>query len=176
EVSRVTVVTNGIRIGRERAFAQMLKDNDVYVILQLDGFSPESHRKVRGRDLTAEKEAALDMLRALDIPTQLSFVPGGGVNEHEIGQAVKLMLKEDFILSLIFQPVALTGQGGAAFEQDPMDRITITSVINAVAKQTDVLLRSDFFPLPCSHPHCVSLTYLLKLDDGSYVPFPRFAE
>ena len=31
--------------------------------------------------------------------------------------AVELMLKEDFILSLVFQPVALTGQGGAAFEQ-----------------------------------------------------------
>ena len=48
---------------------KMIKDNDVYVILQLDGFSPESHRKVRGRDLTADKQAALDMLRALDIYT-----------------------------------------------------------------------------------------------------------
>jgi tetraether lipid synthase len=176
EVSRVTMVTNGLRIGKDRAFAEALKKRDVYVILQLDGFSPESHTKVRGRDLTDEKRAALDMLRELDIPTQLSFVPARNVNEHEIGQAVKLLLEEDFILSLIFQPVALTGQGGAAFDQDPMNRMTITSVINAAAQQTDVLLRSDFFPLPCSHPHCVSLTYLLKLDDGRYVPFPRFAE
>jgi uncharacterized radical SAM superfamily Fe-S cluster-containing enzyme len=176
EVARVTIVTNGLRIGTDRAFAEELKRRSVYVILQLDGFSPESHIKVRGRDLTVEKAAALDMLRELDIATQLSFVPARGVNEHEIGKAVELLLKEDFILSLIFQPVALTGQGGAAFGQDPMDRLTITSVINAAAKQTDVLLRSDFFPLPCSHPHCVSLTYLLKLDDGTFVPFPRFAE
>jgi uncharacterized radical SAM superfamily Fe-S cluster-containing enzyme len=176
EVSRVTIVTNGLRIGRERAFAEMLKAKDVYVILQLDGFSPESHVKVRGRDLSDEKRAALDMLRALDIPTQLSFVPARRVNEHEIGRAVELLLSEPFILSLVFQPVALTGQGGAAFDQDPLDRITISSVIKAAAAQTDVLYGSDFFPLPCSHPHCVSLTYLLKLDDGRYVPFPRFAE
>ncbi|MSP63381.1 MAG: radical SAM protein, partial [Myxococcales bacterium] len=176
EVSRVTLVTNGLRIGSDRAFAAELKKRDVYVILQLDGFSAASHIKVRGRDLSNEKKAALDALRELDIATQLSFVPARGVNEHEIGQAVELMLQEDFILSIIFQPVALTGQGGAAFEQDPMDRITITSVIDAAAKQTDVLLKSDFFPLPCSHPHCVSLTYLLKLDDGRYMPFPRFAE
>jgi uncharacterized radical SAM superfamily Fe-S cluster-containing enzyme len=176
EISRVTIVTNGIRIGKDRAFAEMLKAKDVYVILQLDGFSAESHEKVRGRDLTAEKTAALDALRELDISTQLSFVPARRVNEHEIGQAIKLMLEEKFILSVIFQPVALTGQGGAAFDQDPMDRITISSVIKAAAAQTDTLLQSDFFPLPCSHPHCVSLTYLLKLDDGKYVPFPRFAE
>jgi 7,8-dihydro-6-hydroxymethylpterin dimethyltransferase len=176
EISRVTLVTNGLRIGRDRAFAEKLKELDVYVILQLDGFSAEAHKKVRGRDLTKEKAAALDMLRALNIPTQLTFVPARGVNEHEIGQAVRLMLEEDFILSIVFQPVALTGQGGAAFAQDPMDRITITSVINAIAKQCPELVRSDFFPLPCSHPHCVSLTYLLKLDDGTYVPFPRFAE
>ncbi len=176
EVARVTLVTNGLRIGKDRAFAEELKKRDVYVILQLDGFSPESHTKVRGRDLTGEKQAAIDMLRALSIPTQLSFVPARGVNEHEIGKAVELMLKEDFIISLIFQPVALTGQGGAAFNQDPMDRMTITSVINAAVKQTNLLAHSDFFPLPCSHPHCVTLTYLLKLDDGTYVPFPRFAE
>lgn len=176
EIARVTMVTNGLRIGRDRAFAEKLKELDVYVVLQLDGFSPESHKRIRGRDLSEEKQAAIDMLRELNIPTQLSFVPARGINEHEIGQAVKLMLEEDFILSLIFQPVALTGQGGAAFGQDPMDRITITSVIRAIEAQCPELVRSDFFPLPCSHPHCVSLTYLLKLEDGTYVPFSRFTD
>lgn len=176
EISRVTLVTNGLRIGRDRAFAEALKAMDVYVILQLDGFSAEAHKKVRGRDLTKEKQAALDMLRELNIPTQITFVAARKVNEHEIGQAVRLLLSEDFILSLNFQPVALTGQGGAAFHQDPLDRITITSVIKAIEAQCPELVRSDFFPLPCSHPHCVSLTYLLKLDDGTYVPFSRFTE
>src|SRR4029077_3842092 len=89
EVNRVTLVTNGLRIGKDRAFAEALKKRDVYVILQLDGFSPESHTKVRGRDLTDEKKAAIDMLRELDIPTHLSFVPARGVYEHEIGKAVE---------------------------------------------------------------------------------------
>jgi len=35
-----------------------------------------------------------------------------------------------------------------------------------------VLQRSDFSPLPCSHPSCFALTYLLKTDTGSMVSLP----
>ena len=54
------------------------------------------------------------MLKELDIPTQLIFVATRGVNEHQIGQAVELLLSEDHILSLNFQPAAFTGHGGGA--------------------------------------------------------------
>src|SRR5688572_6549301 len=109
EIGRVIVITNGLRLGRDRAFAEALKASGAYVALQLDGFDAESHRVVRGRDLTEEKQAAIDTLRELDITTQLIFVAVRGVNEHQIGQAVKLFLSEDFIISLNFQPVAYTG-------------------------------------------------------------------
>jgi uncharacterized radical SAM superfamily Fe-S cluster-containing enzyme len=57
-----------------------------------------------------------------------------------------------------------------------MDVITIPDVVYAAEQQTDGLLkRSDFLPLPCSHPGCFGLTYLLKTDDG-FVPFPRFLD
>ena len=50
-------------------------------------------------------------------------------------------------------------------------------MISALAEQTEGLLRKhDFIPLPCPNPECVSLTYLLCLDDGTYTPFPRFAD
>src|SRR5437763_3861118 len=50
-------------------------------------------------------------------------------------------------------------------------------VIRAIVEQTGGKLRvSDFSPLPCSHPQCVSLTYLLKLDDGTSLPFARFVD
>jgi uncharacterized radical SAM superfamily Fe-S cluster-containing enzyme len=176
EIGRVLLITNGLRLGKDRAFAQAIKDSGAYVALQLDGFDAETHTIVRGRDLTAEKEAALTALRELDIPTQLIFVAVKGVNDHQIGQCVELLMKEDHILSINFQPVAHTGLGGGVFEHDPMDRITIPGVIERIAEQTDVLEVSDFYPLPCSHPQCVSLTYLLKLDDGSFVPFPRFVD
>lgn len=177
EIGRVVVITNGLRLGRDRAFAQKLKDAGVYVALQLDGFDAETHQIIRGRDLTEDKDLALQALSALQIPTQLIFVAVRGVNEHQIGQAVELLFSADHFLSLNFQPVAYTGSGGGRFAHDPHDRLTIPGVIARVEEQTDgFLCKSDFSPLPCSHPQCVSLTYILRLNDGSWVPFPRFVD
>jgi uncharacterized radical SAM superfamily Fe-S cluster-containing enzyme len=177
EIGRVVVITNGLRLGKDRAFAEQIKRSGAYVGLQLDGFTADTHEKIRGRDLVQEKEAALAVLRELKIPTQIIFVATRGVNEHQIGQVTELFLAEDHILSLNFQPAAYTGFGGGRFAHDPMDRLTIPGVIRRVAEQTGGKLRvSDFSPLPCSHPQCVSLSYVLRLNDGSYVPFARFVD
>jgi hypothetical protein len=177
EIGRVVVITNGLRIGRDRAFAERVKESGAYVALQLDGFSARTHEVIRGRDLCADKAAALAVLKELRIPTQLIFVATRHVNEHELGLAVELLLSEDHILSLNLQPAAYTGSGGGTFDHDPMDRLTIPGLIQRIEEQTSGLLKvSDFTPLPCSHPQCVSLTYLLRLDDGSHIPFARFAD
>lgn len=177
EIGRVVVITNGLRLGRDRQFAQGLKDAGAYVALQFDGFTADTHEKIRGRDLVEDKAAALAMLEELQIPTQLIFVAARGANEHQIGRMVELFLSKEHFLSLNFQPVAFTGLGGGKYPHDPMDRLTIPGVIKAVEEQTAGRLKmSDFSPLPCSHPQCVSLTYLLKLNDGSYLPFGRFVD
>jgi 7,8-dihydro-6-hydroxymethylpterin dimethyltransferase len=177
EIGRVVLITNGLRLGKDRKFAEELKKRGAYVALQFDGFTADTHEKIRGRDLCKEKEAALKMLKELDIPTQLIFVAARGVNEHQIGQVVELFLSEDHFLSLSFQPAAFTGLGGGSFSHDPMDRLTIPGVIQAIEEQTKGLLKqSDFSPLPCSHPQCVSLTYLLRLNDGTHMPFGRFVD
>ncbi|QRN92955.1 radical SAM protein [Archangium violaceum] len=177
EIGRVVVITNGLRLGRDRAFAERLKETGAYVGLQFDGFTADTHEKIRGRDLCKEKAAALAMIKELKLPTQLIFVATRGANEHQIGQMVELFLSEDHFLSLNFQPAAFTGFGGGRFPHDPMDRLTIPGVIKAIEEQTQGKLKmSDFSPLPCSHPQCVSLTYLLRMDDGSYMPFGRFVD
>jgi uncharacterized radical SAM superfamily Fe-S cluster-containing enzyme len=177
QIGRVVLLTNGLRLAQDRAFAEALKERRVYVSLQLDGFSAESHVRLRGRDLREQKQAALAVLEELDLATQLVFVAARGVNEHELGQAVELLLSKDHILSLNVQPLAHTGAGGGRFGFDPLDRLTIPGVHRAIEAQTGGKVRaSDFYPLPCPNPHCVSLTYLLRLEDGSYLPFPRFAD
>lgn len=177
EIGRVVVITNGIRLGKDREFAKALKESGAYVGLQLDGFTADTHEKIRGKDLVKEKEAALRALKELQIPTQIIFVATRGVNDEQIGQVVDLFLSEDHFLSLNFQPAAYTGQGGGIFGHDPMDRLTIPGVVRRVEEQTGGKLKSaDFFPLPCSHPQCVSLTYLLRLEDGTFMPFSRFVD
>jgi uncharacterized radical SAM superfamily Fe-S cluster-containing enzyme len=177
EIGRVVVITNGLRLGKDRKFAQQIKESGAYIALQFDGFTADTHEKMRGRDLCAEKAAALKMLKEFEIPTQLIFAAVRGVNEHQIGQIVEMFLSEDHFLSLNFQPVAITGAGGGQFQHDPMDRLTIPGVIKAIEEQTNGKLKvSDFAPLPCSHPQCVSLSYLLRLNDGSFMPFGRFVD
>ncbi|HEY3448913.1 MAG TPA: radical SAM protein [Myxococcales bacterium] len=177
EVGRVVVLTNGVRLGRDRAFAEKLKEKGAYVILQLDGFTPQVHQALRGRDLTVEKAAALKVLEELKIPTQLLATVARGVNEDQLGALVDLMLQKEHIVSLNLQPLTLSGRGGATFGGDPLDRVTVPGIIKAIEAQTaGRIAMSDFCPLPCPSPHCVALTYLLKLDDGAFVPFPRFAD
>jgi uncharacterized radical SAM superfamily Fe-S cluster-containing enzyme len=177
EIGRVVIITNGLRLGRDRVFAEAVAASGAYVALQLDGFTADTHEKIRGRDLVPDKDAALRVLKELRIPTQLVFVATRGANEHQIGQAVELLLSEDHILSLNFQPAAFTGFGGGKYPGDPMDRLTIPGVIQRIEEQTGGRLRkSDFYPLPCSHPQCVSLTYLMRLEDGTHLPFARFVD
>ncbi len=177
EVGRVVVITNGIRLGRDDEFADELKRRGVYIALQYDGFTPEVHTIVRGRDLMKEKAAAIEAINKHKLPTQLIFVAVKGINDHQIGQAVDLLFSSDNFLSLMFQPVSFSGFGGGSFEQNALDRVTIPGVIRRMDEQTDGFLRkSDFAPLPCSHPQCTSLTYILKMNDGSWVPFPRFVD
>jgi uncharacterized radical SAM superfamily Fe-S cluster-containing enzyme len=177
EIGRIVLITNGIRLGKDRALAQALKDMGIYVGLQLDGFTPEVHEALRGKNLVAEKNAALAMLKDLDIPTQLIFVATRGVNDHQIGQVIELFLSGSHFLSLNFQPVAYTGHGGGSYQHDPNDRLTIPGVIRRAEEQTGGTVKyTDFFPLPCSHPQCVSLTYLLRLHDGTNIPFARFID
>jgi uncharacterized radical SAM superfamily Fe-S cluster-containing enzyme len=178
QISRVSVSTNGLRIAADRAFCDELAKRGVYVNLQLDAMSAPELRVLRGGgDQATVKRKALENLEAAGCRTTIVSTVAKGVNEHTIGDAVKLLLEKDFILSLMFQPAAYTGYGGAHFgPHDPMNVITIPDVVRAIDEQTaGALTKEDFLPLPCSHPSCFGLTYLLKVDQG-FVPFPRFVE
>lgn len=177
EISRVSLVTNGIKLAQDMDFCRRIKEKNVYVILQWDGFDDNVYMALRGKPLLEIKKNALNNLEKLDIQTQLIFVAARNINDHQIGDAIRLLLDKPFLLSLAFQPLAFIGKNGGHYANDPQNRITIPGVIKNIENQTNGLLsKNDFFPLPCSNPECVSLTYLLKLPDNSYIPFPRFLD
>lgn len=177
EIGRISVVTNGIRIAKSREFCEELKKRNIYVILQLDGFTDEIQTIIRGKPLMEIKYKALEHLAEFNIATQIAYVPAKGVNDHQLGDAVRLLLERDHVLSMLIQPMAHTGLGGGVFPHDEESRLTIPGVIRRMEEQTGgIVTREDFIPLPCSHPLCVSLTYLLKMNDGTYLPFPRFVD
>ncbi len=178
EISRVSISTNGLRCATDYEFCEELARKKVYVSLQLDALSNPALRVLRGGgDQQAAKERALANLKKAGVRTTIVSTVAKGVNDQHIGDCVRLLYENDFILSLTFQPAAYTGYGGAHFgPHDPMNVITIPDIVRAADEQTQGMLKkSDFLPLPCSHPSCFALTYLLKTDEG-YMPFPRFLE
>ena len=52
---------------------------------------------------------------------------------------------------------------------DPLDRLTHTGVLARLDEQTGGQVSwRDLTALPCSHPHCCSVGYLLRDDSGSW--------
>ncbi|MHC4501871.1 MAG: radical SAM protein [Planctomycetota bacterium] len=178
QVARLSVSTNGLRIASDYDLCLELARRKVYVNLQLDAPGDAELRELRGRgDLAAVKQKALANLERAGVRTTIIATVAKGINDSKIGDCIKLLYEREFILSLLFQPAAYTGYGGGCFRpHDPSDVLTIPDVIRCAEEQTSGALRkSDFLPLPCSHPACFGLTYLLKTDSG-FVPFPRFLE
>ena len=65
-----------------------------------------------------------------------------------------------------FQPVSLTGRVGLP----DTATLTIPEVLSEIEKQTNSRVEtSDFRPIPCPHPHCTSISYLL-VDDKEITP------
>ncbi len=177
EIARVSLVTNGIRIARDPAFCDELLARGVYVILQYDGPDPGVARRLRGTDLREIKEQALAQLEQRNIPCQLLFVAARDVNEDHLRYALDLLFRKRFILSLAVQPLTFAPPASVipGVPQNPLDRLTISGTIRRLARQSGgVLEEADFFPLPCPNPHCVALTYLLGVDEETWVPLPRF--
>lgn len=183
EISRVSISTNGLRCATDYAFCEEIAKRGIYISLQLDALSNPALRVLRGAgDQRAAREKALTNLERAGVKTTIVSTVAKGVNDDKIGECIDLLYSKDFILSLTFQPAAFTGYGGAHFApHNPMDVVTIPDIVRGAAEQTGGRLsKSDFLPLPCSHPSCFGLTYLLKTVDPEgktdFIPFPRFLE
>lgn len=125
--------TNGLRVARDPDFCAQLAERNVYVNLQLDALSNHALRILRGSgNHEAVKIRALENLERAGVRTTIVATVARGVNDHEIGDCVRLLLERDFILSLMFQPAAYTGTGGAHFApHDPQQIITIPDIVRA---------------------------------------------
>lgn len=176
EIARVSISTNGVRLAAEPALCEELARRQVYVNLQLDALDGAALGALRGSgDHRAVKERALANLERAGVRTTLVATVARGTSDRFVGEVVELFFAKDFLLSLLFQPAVHLGRA-RGLPHDPLDRVTIPEVIARIEAQSRGRLeRADFLPLPCSHPSCFALTYLLKVEDR-LVPFPRFVE
>lgn len=172
-IKHVMLNTNGIRLARDRRFAQEVARVGAHLYFQFDGFDESTHRTIRGRDLRADKLRALDHCAELGIGAMLVAAVERGVNEHELGAIVRFGVEHPAVMGVVFQPVT---HAGRHVEFDPMQRLTNADVMHALAAQLpDWLAVSDFVPVPCCFPTCRSMCYGL-VDGSSFIPIARLVD
>ena len=167
-VVRVLLNTNGIEIAQnDRLLAYLRRHRKrVEVYLQFDGFRLETHRHHRGADLRRVKERAIARLSEAGVFTTLTMTAALGVNDDEIGAVVRHALDTPFVGGVSIQPQFGSGRSTPL---DPARRLTHTGTLARLDPQTDGLVTwRDLTALPCSHPHCCSVGYMIHTDGGEW--------
>lgn len=170
-IRHVMINTNGKRIADDDAFLEQLRPLRPSIYFQFDGFSRETYRILRGEpDILPQKLRALDRLAEINAGVVLVPAIDRDVNLHEVGEIVRFAIKHPAVRGISFQPAFQSGRHNA---HDPMQRVTIPDIIQALEEQTDgMFVVSDFVPVPCCFPTCNSVTYAL-LDGETVLPLPR---
>lgn len=167
-IVRILLNTNGITLAQDDALIALLRRHRerVEVYLQYDGESPMASQVHRGADLTRLKVLALQRLSAAEIFTTLTMTATLHVNDDQFGVVLDRALNTPYVGGVTIQPVFGSGR---AIDVDPHDRLTHTGVLARLESQTAGLVNwRDLTALPCSHPHCCSVGYLLRDDSGTW--------
>jgi uncharacterized radical SAM superfamily Fe-S cluster-containing enzyme len=167
-IRHLMVNTNGIRIAQEDGFAERLAEYmprfEIY--LQFDSLRRDPLMQLRGADLRALHEKALEKLNRLNISTTLVVTVERGANDGELGALVDYALRQRAVRGVTFQPVQQAGRldGYDAARH----RLTLTEVRRRILEQTSVFRPEDLIPVPC-HPDSLAMGYAMKLA-GKTVP------
>ena len=162
----IQINTNGLRLARAPQYVRELKAAGLAsVFLQFDGTDDAIYRKLRGRDLLADKLAAMDACAQNHIGIVLvpTLVPG--VNDHDIGNILRLAVdRSPSVRSVHFQPVSYFGR----FPHPPADtdRLTLPQLMRCIEIQSGGRFKAaDFGPPGCENALCsFSASYLVMPD------------
>jgi tetraether lipid synthase len=167
-IRHLMVNTNGVRIAREDGFAERLAEYmprfELY--LQFDSLERGPLMQLRGADLRAIHDKALEKLNRLNISTTLVTTVERGVNDGELGAILEFALQQRCVRGITFQPVQQAGRL-AGFDA-AQHRLTLTEVRRRILEQTSVFRPEDLIPVPC-HPDSLAMAYAMKLG-GRVVP------
>lgn len=177
KIIRVSISTNGLTLLKQPALIAELKERNVVIALQFDGFEEKAYEILRGCKLLEEKLKILDLLKTADISSSLTFTAAGNINTDTLGmkKVLDLLFATPNIISLMIQPLAFAGRGiklaGHAKNTSIPDIITLLD-----SAGEGRVSATDFAPLPCSHPLCFSLAYYLMIEGGRSVSLNQLVD
>ncbi len=164
--------TNGIRIAKDPEFVRRLATYmpDFEIYLQFDSFKKEALETLRGEDLRAVREKAIENLNRENLSTTLVVTLQKGLNDDEIGEIIRYGLQQPCVRGVTFQPTQVAGR---VEHFDPAEhRITLTEVRQKILDQSGIFTAADIIPVPCN-PDALAMAYALKLD-GEVIPLTRY--
>ncbi len=175
EIVRVSISTNGLALLDNDQLLDRLKDRDILLSLQFDGFNDEAYRLMRGRPLLDQKLRILDTLTEWDIATSLTMTAAGGINDDQFPEILNLFFSRKNVVSLMVQPMAFSGRATSFVGR--VSRLTIPDIIRLLADSGHPAVEeTDFIPLPCSHPLCFSLAFYLADQGGTFTSINRLVQ
>jgi uncharacterized radical SAM superfamily Fe-S cluster-containing enzyme len=161
EITRIDMLTGGMRISRDEGFVERLASYNPYVYanLSFDGFTSEPYTYIRGKDFLEMKLKALEQLKKYQINTIVQVIVARGQNEDQIGKIILELIDEPFIRGFIFQPL-IWAKGAPDDIVDPMDRVTMPDILKAIEEQTSGLLTQKDFFNACEYFECQQWAYV----------------
>ena len=140
----------------------------------MDGVSDSVHTALRGEALADTKFKALENIGKAGLHATLVCALQAGVNEHEMGELLKVATERPWVSGLSLQPATYSGRHFLPEELE--QRITTPDCIELFCNQSEGIYRDeDFFPLPCAHPNCHVLSLAFR-HEGEIVPLTRFID
>jgi uncharacterized radical SAM superfamily Fe-S cluster-containing enzyme len=169
-VMQVSVSTNGLKLYADPALRALFRDTGTVASLQFDGFKPDTWLRLRGVDLSGMKRELIALMEKEELRYSLTATIARGVNDDEVAPVADFFFASK-ALSLMFQPIAITGAATAHFSEAA--RMTIDDVVKELNRSRHIK-PGDFNPLPCSHPGCFALSYYFQINDDTFYSFKEF--
>ena len=147
-------------------FCRALADLGVYVVLSFDTFQPERALRIHGRDVTAQKQRALENLQRFGIGTTLLNVMIRGLNDDEIGEIIRLAKTHPVVRSVTVQTMTFTGKGGKNFQ--PRETMPLDGAAKAIERPPrEQCGRAISFPTPRRIRSVTASPITSKTENGS---------
>jgi len=87
--NRPLLLTNGIKLAEREYLLSLKRAGLKGILFSFNGFSDSVYEKINGGALLSQKLKALDNIRRLKIPVEISTTVMRGVNESQIGEILK---------------------------------------------------------------------------------------
>ena len=168
----VEVNTNGVRIATEEGYLEKLVGAGLTgVYLQFDGFNDDAYQAIRGRPMADLKRRVVERCREVGVQVVLAMTVVSGSNDDQLGPALRFSLENsDVVAGLALQPAFTSGR----FTARRATPLTMGDVIKLLAEQSDGLIEpDDIWPLGMSPALCDTGTFMIRDEDGSWIPATR---